>query len=217
MTEHDRSLQVKCHREIDFFIKPFRNSVVVHQQASIPLARVFVFPLTSAPFGHDNQRRHAEQHRLAPGYPAAAAAGRRRHPAGDGSSSSLHHAADTYERLYAGGIIPGIFHPGNVRSPLLLLLLLLLLPLPAPLSKYMTSLHGLKGHQLLTVQSAHEPSLCTSSSYYIVIKEESHFLQPREATDGFRYSYSSCLFLFLFIFLILGEAGEQPVGLLYSA
>lgn len=53
----------------------------------------FLCPLTSAPFGHDHQRRRAEQRRLAPGDPTPAPPGRRRHPVGD-RPDSVDHATD---------------------------------------------------------------------------------------------------------------------------
>lgn len=58
-----------------------------------PLPQGFLCPLTSAPFGHDHQRRRAEQRRLAPGDPAPAPPSRRRHPAG-GRPDSVDHATD---------------------------------------------------------------------------------------------------------------------------
>lgn len=62
-----------------------------------PLPQGFLCPLTSAPFGHDHQRRHAEQRRLAPGDPTPAPPGRRRHPAGD-RPDSVDHATDRWDR-----------------------------------------------------------------------------------------------------------------------
>ncbi len=64
-------------------------------------------PLTSAPFGHDNQRRRAEQRRLAPRDPASAPPGRGRHPAGD-RPDSVDHDTDGRESEYTGDIILGI-------------------------------------------------------------------------------------------------------------
>lgn len=85
-----------------------------------PLPQGFLCPLTSAPFGHDHQRRHAEQRRLAPGDPTAAPPGRRRHPAGH-RPDSVYHATDRWDREKPGDIIAGIFHPPIIHSFLLLL------------------------------------------------------------------------------------------------
>lgn len=67
-----------------------------HQQTSSPLAQGILCPLTSAPFGHNNQRRHAEQRRLAPRYPASAPPGRGRHPAGD-RPDGIYHDTDGWD------------------------------------------------------------------------------------------------------------------------
>ena len=105
-------------------------------------------PLTRGPFGHDNQRRHAEQRRLAPRYPARAPPGHRRHPAGD-RPGSVNHDMDRRERGYSGDITLGILRPGytgHIRC-------CLLLPLPASRQKYVTSLCAFKG-----AISSHRPS-----------------------------------------------------------
>lgn len=68
-----------------------RHSAPIGGEAALPSG--FLCPLTSAPFGHDHQRRRAEQRRLAPGDPTPAPPGRRRHPAGD-RPDSVDHATD---------------------------------------------------------------------------------------------------------------------------
>lgn len=85
-----------------------------------PLPQGFRCPLTSAPFGHDHQRRRAEQRRLAPGDPTAAPPGHRRHPAGH-RPHSVYHAGDRPDREKRGDMITGIFRPPIIRSFLLLL------------------------------------------------------------------------------------------------
>ncbi len=133
----------------------FRLSFSPHQRASSPPALGVLCPLTSAPFGHDNQRRHAEQDRLAARYPATAPPDRRRHPAGD-RPSSVYHDTDRRESERTGDIILGILHPGYIRSRPL--------PLPAPRQKYMTSLRCFKGASVdgdrtlwLLLHAAHLP------------------------------------------------------------
>lgn len=107
------------------------------QQSSSPLAQEMVCPLTSAPLGHNNQRRRAEQRRLAPRDPASAPPGRGRHPAGDGPDGVYHDAKRRRDGERSGDIIPGILHPRCIRS--------FLLPLPASLSKCVTSPRAFKG------------------------------------------------------------------------
>lgn len=102
------------------------NLVLLQHRYSAPVSRAsplpqgFRCPLTSAPFGHDHQRRRAEQRRLAPGDPTAAPPGHRRHPAGH-RPHSVYHAGDRPDREKPGDMIAGIFRPPIIRSFLLLL------------------------------------------------------------------------------------------------
>lgn len=143
-----------------FLIEIFRSSSQPQQRTYRSVrsdALGILCPLTCAPFGHDHQRRHAEQHRLAPRDPAPAPPNRGRHPAGD-RPGGVYHDANKRERVTPGDIILGIFpspspppppppHPGYIRS--------LLLPLPALRQKYVTSPRGVKGASSPTAQCPH--------------------------------------------------------------
>lgn len=129
---HPQALHEHTHTRHSLVLFPPAHT----QQSSSPLAQQMMCPLTSAPLGHNNQRRRAEQRRLAPRDPASAPPGRGRHPAGDGPDG-VYHDAERRDGERSGDIIPGILHPGCIRS--------FLLPLPVSLSKCVTSPRAFKG------------------------------------------------------------------------
>lgn len=130
LTQRDLSQGKKQQKTNTFFqvnsLSTQHNLVLLQHRYSAPvngaspLPQGFRCPLTSAPFGHDHQRRRAEQRRLAPGDPTAAPPGHRRHPAGH-RPHSVYHAGDRPDRENPGDMIAGIFRPPIIRSFLLLL------------------------------------------------------------------------------------------------
>lgn len=112
-------------------------------------------PLTSAPLGHDDERRGAQQRRLTPRDPASAPPGRGRHPAGDGPDC-VYHDAEMRDFVRRGDMVVDILHPGCIRS--------FLLPLPAsPVKTRDVTARFLKGHRF-TRTSMHPGNFTSSAS-----------------------------------------------------
>lgn len=119
-----------------------RHALVVYQRQPAPATKQLrrsLCPLTSAPLGHDDERRGAEQRRLTPSDPASAPPGRGRHPAGDGPDC-VNHDAEMRDFVRRGDMVVDILHPRCIRS--------FLLPLPASLVKTCdVTARFLKGHR----------------------------------------------------------------------
>lgn len=151
--QHSTNTRTRTH---DIPLSSFHHCSAAHtQQSSSPLAQEMVCPLTSAPLGHNNQRRRAEQRSLAPRDPASAPPGRGRHPAGDGPDG-VYHDAERRDGERSGDIIPGILHPRCIRS--------FLLPLPASLSKCVTSPRAFKGASVYRAPTSSPVTLAASSA-----------------------------------------------------